>query len=63
MLLVVEIIVETSQPGCQPLDGNLVLWMHIDELAHALCEPFETDLLLAPAGKELFDSSISEVHA
>ena len=62
-LLVLEIVIQSSQPGCQSLNGNLVLGMHIDELTHALGKPGECDMLLASAREELLDAAISEVHA
>ncbi len=44
------------------LDRGLEVGVEVDELAQALGQPDDLDLLLAPALDELLDASVGEVH-
>ena len=55
-------VVQSGQPSGQPLDGGLELGMQVDEGSQLLGEPAEAHLVFTPAGCELLDSPIREVH-
>ena len=52
-----------GEPGGQALDGGLELGIDVDEGLQAVTQPSQAHLLLAPAGHQLLDPTIGEVHA
>src|SRR6185312_15880876 len=56
-------VVEPRQPGGQPLDRDLELGVEVHERPQVVGQPLEGDLLLTPAGGQLLDAPVREVHA
>jgi hypothetical protein len=61
-VLLVFLIIEPGEPGCQTLDGNLELGIEIDECAQLIREPGKRHFVLTPPCLELLDTPISEIH-
>src|SRR5206468_459730 len=57
------VVVQTGQPGGQPLDGNLELGIEVDELLQPGGDPGEGHLLVAATLLEFLDAPVREVHA
>ena len=60
--LILLLVVEAREPGCEELHGSLELGMKIDKRAQLVRKPGKRDLILAAPHLELLDASISEVH-
>jgi hypothetical protein len=61
-VLLVFLVIQPGEPGCQTLDGNLELGIEIDERAQLIREPGKRHFVLTSPCLELFDTSISEIH-
>ena len=61
-LVVVRIVVEARQPGCEAFDRDFVFGVEIDEGAQLLGDPRQRYRFVAAASFEFFDAAISEIH-
>src|SRR5215471_9458806 len=55
-------VVQSGEPGREPVDGALELGGRIHELPQPVGEPAEADLLVAAPLRELLDAPVGEVH-
>src|SRR5579875_2778170 len=60
--LAVVVGIQPGQPGRQPVDLLLGIRVQVDELAEALSQPGQGDLLVAAAVGELLQAASGEVH-
>ena len=61
-VLLVFLVINAGEPGCQTLDGNLELGIEIDEGAQLIREPGKRHFVFTPPCLELLDTTISEIH-
>jgi len=60
--LLVFLVIQTGEPGCQTLDGNLELGIEVDERTQLIREPAKRHFFFTPPCLELLDTPISEIH-
>jgi hypothetical protein len=61
-VLLVFLVIQTGEPGCQTLDGNLELGIEVDERTQLIREPGKRHFFFTPPCLELLDTPISEIH-
>jgi hypothetical protein len=61
--LLVLLVIEAGEPGCQALYRSLKLGMKINKPPQLIGEPGEGNLIIAPPSLQLLNATISEIHA